>query len=113
MVTGYRIIMMRHATQFRTMPGYVDGLVINLGSLYSKEERQLLFNHLQSLGLPVDWTYTLRRTSRRGKPEIVIPTDKLPQALALLEAHLLPHYHYLFDPNWSPKEDINTDQDFD
>lgn len=101
MSTGYVIEMMLRkselASRRRAMPGYLDGLVIDLGNLYSWDERMLLMTRLVELGIPVEFTYTMRRSSRKGMQELVIPFTELPKAFELLKPHLLPEYYNLFD----------------
>jgi len=104
MITGYRIEMMYRLSAYiyrqRAMPGYVDGLVINLGSSFTPDERELLKNRLTDLGLTVDLTYTMRRTYRKSLvQELVIPTADLPAALNLLKPYLLSDCLHLFENN--------------
>jgi hypothetical protein len=101
MAVGYRIEMMHRLsaleTRRRVMDGYVDGLVIDLGHLFTMSERKLIAQHLISLGIPVEFTYTMRRTTRKNIPEMVIATTNLPLVLDLLKPYLLPDYVYLFE----------------
>lgn len=57
MLSGYRIEMMRRLSYLpsrrRVMPGYIDGLVINFGNEYTREERELLKDRLTALGITV------------------------------------------------------------
>ena len=77
MTNGYRIQMQARksalASRRRIMPGYVDGLVLDFVSMYTAEERSLLMARLLELGIPTDTTFTMRRTSKRNLPEILIP----------------------------------------
>lgn len=100
MTSSYRIKMMHRLSVLksrqRIMPGYVDGLVLDLGRLYTMEERLLLQKHIISLGIPVQLTYTMRRSSAKNLPELVIAEQDLNLAFNKLNKYLLPKYFGLF-----------------
>lgn len=104
MCSAYRIEMEIRksalASSQRLMPGYIDGLVIDLVSLYTRAERELLMARLLELGIVVGTTYTMRRTSRRSQPELVIANKDLPAAFELLKPHLFEEYYHLFDAKY-------------
>lgn len=96
MLTGTPLSIMVSLVSGQVVPGFVDGLVLNIRTPYTFDELKLLSARIQQLGIITDFTQLQRRGSRTTY-RLVIPNEHLAAARTTLAPYMLPEFMHLFD----------------